>query len=108
MESNHPTVGLPRPAGFEDQRAVIFETEDVQRIRLRSTSPRDRFATAFWEFWEPPTRARVPVRPRLCRLGQVQTASAASQSSTACLSARFPTDPEPRARHAKATDRYVT
>jgi hypothetical protein len=47
MESNHPSVGLPRPAGFEDQVCGLRPDqcrnryEIARRIRLAGLYPRD-------------------------------------------------------------------
>lgn len=62
MESNHPTGGLLRPAGFEDLGARRYESNRTQGESVVPDAPRDRLAIAlaargFWESWEAPTRA---------------------------------------------------
>jgi hypothetical protein len=34
MESNHPSVGLPRPAGFEDRLAAEADIAHLRRVLL--------------------------------------------------------------------------
>jgi hypothetical protein len=33
MESNHPSVGLPRPAGFEDQHGLAYQPAEARAAR---------------------------------------------------------------------------